>query len=286
MRRRSGCGASAVPEPERRDVEGNEGVVGKVSRLVEAVQIKMRERAAVNVQKHADPSVAKATKKVVYDVFILRSVLPLCSAAVLSAEFWDLSQLLRSMAMSMSKIIEVYSVILIVKILLSWFPNFNMRMEPFRTIDQITEPFFLLFRSLLPPFFGIDFTPIIGMMALSWLQGLLFEFGYVESKAEYKAKMMNKLGLSDDDGYGDADFENEDLKELALDSKLSEASVDALDRMQDSSAGGDEVEDIDQNEDDVWDLEDDIIDQQVIDDDMKGVDQDVEDLDSNDDDDF
>ena len=43
---------------------------------------------------------------------------------------------------------------------------------------------------------GIDFTPILGMMALGWVQQLLFDFGYYDhSRDNFKLEMANNLDL-------------------------------------------------------------------------------------------
>ena len=51
-------------------------------------------------------------------------------------------------------------------------------------------------RSLLPPLMGIDFTPILGMMALGWVQQLLFDFGYYDNNRDnFMDEMANNLDV-------------------------------------------------------------------------------------------
>lgn len=38
---------------------------------------------------------------------------------------------------------------------------------------QVTDPYLNIFRSLIPPIFNIDFTPLVGFIILNWLVGVL-----------------------------------------------------------------------------------------------------------------
>ena len=67
----------------------------------------------------------------------------------------------------------MYSYLIIFRIFLTWFPNFNWKIEPFHTVSQLTDPFLNVFRGLLPPIANIDFTPIFGIMVLQWMMGVL-----------------------------------------------------------------------------------------------------------------
>ena len=48
-----------------------------------------------------------------------------------------------------------------VRILLSWFPNVDWYKQPFKFVNDVTEPVFTPFRKLIPPVGGVDFSPII-----------------------------------------------------------------------------------------------------------------------------
>lgn len=47
------------------------------------------------------------------------------------------------------------------RILLSWFPNVDWYKQPFKFVNDFTEPVFTPFRRLIPPVGGMDFSPII-----------------------------------------------------------------------------------------------------------------------------
>ncbi len=69
--------------------------------------------------------------------------------------------------------IQIYSVLLIVTILLSWFPQIDWYKQPFAAMRQVTNPFLNLFRGIIPPIGGMDFSPMLAFVSLSILQSVL-----------------------------------------------------------------------------------------------------------------
>lgn len=69
---------------------------------------------------------------------------------------------------------EVLNWLIIIRVFLSWF-----RHDPYhpviRFIYEITEPFLVLFRRLLPPRGGIDFSPIIAILVLQLIQSMVIQ---------------------------------------------------------------------------------------------------------------
>jgi YggT family protein len=74
---------------------------------------------------------------------------------------------------TLGKFLQIYSILLIVRILLTWFPNIEWYKQPFATLSQITDPYLNLFRSIIPPIGGIDFSSVLAILALSLLQSAL-----------------------------------------------------------------------------------------------------------------
>lgn len=66
--------------------------------------------------------------------------------------------------------LQIYSVLLIIRILLSWFPNLDWFNPPFSVLSQLTDPYLNLFRSIIPPLGGIDLSPILAILLLRFLQ--------------------------------------------------------------------------------------------------------------------
>ncbi|MGD1941130.1 MAG: YggT family protein [Leptolyngbyaceae cyanobacterium] len=79
------------------------------------------------------------------------------------------SSLLGMFAQAFATFLNIYFVLLIFRILLSWFPNVDWMSQPFATLSQLTDPYLNLFRSLIPPLGGIDFSPILGFLVLQFL---------------------------------------------------------------------------------------------------------------------
>ncbi len=69
--------------------------------------------------------------------------------------------------------LNIYLVLLLIRILLSWFPNLNWYDPPFSILSQLTDPYLNIFRSIIPPVGGIDFSAILAILLLQVLQQLL-----------------------------------------------------------------------------------------------------------------
>jgi len=75
---------------------------------------------------------------------------------------------------TLSTFLSIYTVLLIIRILLSWFPNVDWFNPPFSVLSQLTDPYLNLFRSIIPPLGGIDLSPILAFLLLSFLrQGIM-----------------------------------------------------------------------------------------------------------------
>ncbi|BAY43054.1 hypothetical protein SAMD00079811_06320 [Scytonema sp. HK-05] len=74
---------------------------------------------------------------------------------------------------TLSTFIQIYSTLLIIRVLLTWFPSINWYNQPFAALSQITDPYLNLFRSIIPPLGGIDFSPILAFLLLNFLSYLL-----------------------------------------------------------------------------------------------------------------
>lgn len=77
------------------------------------------------------------------------------------------------LATTLIQFINIYLVLLVVRILLSWFPTIDWYSQPFAILSQLTDPYLNLFRRIIPPLGGIDFSPILAFFALQLLRGLV-----------------------------------------------------------------------------------------------------------------
>lgn len=76
---------------------------------------------------------------------------------------------------SIGQFINLYLLLLFIRVLLSWFPNVNWMNQPFAALSQVTDPYLNVFRSIIPSLGGIDFSPILGFFLLQFLSGALVD---------------------------------------------------------------------------------------------------------------
>ena len=69
--------------------------------------------------------------------------------------------------------LSIYSLILLVRVLLSWFPNLDWSNPVLSTVSSITDPYLNAFRGLIPPLGGLDLSAILAFLALNLSQQLL-----------------------------------------------------------------------------------------------------------------
>ena len=74
---------------------------------------------------------------------------------------------------TLDKFVFIYSCLLIIRVLLTWFPSVNWYNQLFAALSQISDPYLNLFRSIIPPLGGMDFSPILAFVALNIVSDLL-----------------------------------------------------------------------------------------------------------------
>lgn len=67
---------------------------------------------------------------------------------------------------TLATFLNIYFVLLVIRVLLSWFPNVDWLSPPFSVISQLTDPYLNLFRSIIPPLGGLDLSPILAFIVL------------------------------------------------------------------------------------------------------------------------
>lgn len=86
-----------------------------------------------------------------------------------------LSQFLNSLATMLNMVFSIIYFLLVVRIILSWFginPYYTYN-ELLSVLFRITEPILVPFRRLPIQFGGIDFSPIIAFILLSFLNSFI-----------------------------------------------------------------------------------------------------------------
>ncbi|MFM7314732.1 MAG: YggT family protein [Cyanobium sp.] len=69
--------------------------------------------------------------------------------------------------------LTIYTTVLIVRVLLSWFPNLDWSNPVLSGVSAITDPYLNAFRGLIPPVGGLDLSAIVAFLALQLIQTLL-----------------------------------------------------------------------------------------------------------------
>jgi YggT family protein len=69
--------------------------------------------------------------------------------------------------------ISIYTLVLLVRVLLSWFPNLDWSNPILTTVSSITDPYLNAFRGLIPPLGGLDLSAILAFLTLRLVQTLL-----------------------------------------------------------------------------------------------------------------
>jgi YggT family protein len=78
-----------------------------------------------------------------------------------------------SLLQVLAQTVQIYSLVLIVRVLLSWFPNLDWSNPVLSSVSAITDPYLNAFRGLIPPLGGIDLSALLAFLALNLLQSLV-----------------------------------------------------------------------------------------------------------------
>jgi uncharacterized protein YggT (Ycf19 family) len=74
-----------------------------------------------------------------------------------------------ALAVIVSSLGRFYSILIIVYVLMSWFPISGIFGDIYRVLGSIVEPYIGLFRRIIPPLGTIDISPIIALLVLQYL---------------------------------------------------------------------------------------------------------------------
>lgn len=72
-----------------------------------------------------------------------------------------------------NNIFNLFYFLIILRIFLSWIPSIKWENQPWRTVKEITDLYLNLFRKIIPPYRGLDFSPIIAIIALQVIQNIV-----------------------------------------------------------------------------------------------------------------
>lgn len=76
------------------------------------------------------------------------------------------------LAQSVGYFLNLYLILLFIRVLLTWFP-IDWMSPPFSWLSQITDPYLNIFRSFIPPLGGIDLSPMLATFVLIFVSQLV-----------------------------------------------------------------------------------------------------------------
>ena len=78
-----------------------------------------------------------------------------------------------SPATAIASFLQIYLILLFIRVLLTWFPSVDWSSQPFATLTQLTDPYLNLFRSIIPPIGNIDISSMLAIFLIQFLQSAL-----------------------------------------------------------------------------------------------------------------
>lgn len=66
--------------------------------------------------------------------------------------------------------ITFYSILIVLRIFLSWLPDIDWDKQPVKFVRLACDPYLDFFRAFVPPLGGLDFSPIVALLFLNILQ--------------------------------------------------------------------------------------------------------------------
>ena len=79
----------------------------------------------------------------------------------------------------LSDTLRIYSILLLVRVLLTWFPSIDWSNGILSALCSITDPYLNIFRGVIPPIGGFDISSILAFLLLNFLQGQLYYLSFI-----------------------------------------------------------------------------------------------------------
>ena len=79
----------------------------------------------------------------------------------------------------LSDTLRIYSFLLLVRVLLTWFPGIDWSNGVLSALCSITDPYLNIFRGVIPPIGGFDISSILAFLLLNFLQGQLYYLSFI-----------------------------------------------------------------------------------------------------------
>ncbi len=79
----------------------------------------------------------------------------------------------------LSDTLRIYSFLLLIRVLLTWFPSIDWSNGILSALCSITDPYLNIFRGVIPPIGGFDISSILAFLLLNFLQGQLYSLSFI-----------------------------------------------------------------------------------------------------------
>ena len=70
-------------------------------------------------------------------------------------------------------VFHFYSLLIFIRILLTWIPNIDWEQQPVRFIREATDAYLNIFRNVIPPVGMLDISPMVALLVLWVAQSLV-----------------------------------------------------------------------------------------------------------------
>ena len=64
------------------------------------------------------------------------------------------------------QILNFYQILIVVYVLMSWFPTRGIFFDIFSVLGTVVEPYLGIFRRFIPPMGGLDFSPLVAILVI------------------------------------------------------------------------------------------------------------------------
>ena len=79
----------------------------------------------------------------------------------------------------LSQTLSIYSFLLLIRVLLTWFPSIDWSNGVLSALCSITDPYLNIFRGVIPPIGGFDISSILAFLLLNFLQGQFYRLSFM-----------------------------------------------------------------------------------------------------------
>ena len=78
-----------------------------------------------------------------------------------------------------STTLSLYSTLLIIRVLLTWFPGIDWSNGILSALCSITDPYLNIFRGIIPPIGGFDISSILAFIILNIVQTQVYKLSFL-----------------------------------------------------------------------------------------------------------